>query len=42
MALPFKHKLLLATPLPATWMSNVIIHNVYIKFYTDIIGLDPK
>ena len=42
MALPFKHKLLLATPLPATWMSNVIIHNVYIKFYTDVIGLSPE
>lgn len=42
MALPFKHKLLLATPVPATWMSNVIIHNVYIKFYTDVIGLSPE
>lgn len=42
MALQFKQKLLLATPLPATWMSNVIIHNVYIKFYTDVIGLSPE
>ncbi|AIY01525.1 major facilitator transporter [Arthrobacter sp. PAMC 25486] len=42
MALSFKHKLLLATPVPATWMSNVIIHNVYIKFYTDVIGLSPE
>ncbi|NHB85503.1 hypothetical protein G7085_15180 [Tessaracoccus sp. HDW20] len=37
-----RQKLLLATPLPATWMSNVIIHNVYIKFYTDVIGLSPQ
>ena len=36
-----RRKTLLATPLPATWMSNVIIHNVYVKFYTDVIGLDP-
>ncbi len=36
-----RRKALLATPLPATWMSNVIIHNVYVKFYTDVIGLDP-
>ena len=36
-----RQKALLATPLPATWMSTVLIHNVYIKFYTDIIGLDP-
>lgn len=42
MALSFKQKLLLATPLPATWMSNVIIHNVYVKFYTDVIGLSPE
>lgn len=42
MAMSFKQRFLLATPLPATWMSNVIIHNVYVKFYTDVIGLDPK
>ncbi|MPV51162.1 hypothetical protein GCG21_14345 [Pseudactinotalea sp. HY160] len=41
MALTFRQKALLATPLPATWMSTVLIHNVYIKFYTDVIGLDP-
>ena len=23
-------------------LSNILIHNAYIKFYTDIIGLDPK
>lgn len=42
MALSIRQKALLATPLPATWMSTVIIHNVYVKFYTDIIGLDPQ
>lgn len=42
MALSFKQRTLLATPLPAAWMSNVVIHNVYVKFYTDIIGLDPR
>lgn len=42
MALSFKQKALLATPLPAVWMSSVIIHNVYVKFYTDVIGLEPK
>ncbi len=42
MALKFKQKALLATPIPASWVSSVIIHNVYIKFYTDVIGLEPK
>lgn len=37
----FKEKLLLALPGPALSLSNVFIHNVYIKFYTDIIKLDP-
>ena len=41
MALTFRQKALLSTPLPATWMSNVVIHNVYVKFYTDVIGLEP-
>jgi len=40
-ALTFRQKALLSTPLPATWMSSVVIHNVYVKFYTDVIGLDP-
>src|SRR5690625_1387208 len=40
MAMPLRRRLLLATPLPAAWMSSVIIHNVYVKFYTDIVGLD--
>lgn len=42
MALTFRQRALLATPLPAAWMSQVVIHNVYVKFYTDVIGLDPK
>lgn len=42
MALPMKRRFLLAMPLPAAWMSHVIIHNVYVKFYTDVIGLDTK
>ncbi|MGV8845135.1 MFS transporter [Tessaracoccus sp.] len=42
MALTLKQRALLATPLPAAWMSHVIIHNVYVKFYTDVIGVDPK
>lgn len=42
MAMPLKRRLLLATPLPAAWMSSAIIHNVYVKFYTDIVGLDTR
>src|SRR5699024_6630850 len=42
MAMPLKRRLLLPTPLPAAWMSQVIIHNVYVKFYTDIVGLDTR
>ena len=42
MAMPLKRRLLLATPLPAAWMSSVIIHNVYVKFYTDVVGMDPR
>lgn len=42
MALSLRQKALLSTPLPATWMSTVVIHNVYVKFYTDVVGLDPK
>lgn len=42
MALPFRRRILLGSPLPAAWMSNVVIHNVYVKFYTDVVGLDTK
>lgn len=34
-------KFLLALPVPAASLSGVLIHNVYIKLYTDLIGLDP-
>jgi len=34
-------KWLLALPGPAMSLSSVLIHNVYIKMYTDVIGLDP-
>ncbi len=33
-------KWLLALPGPAMSLSTVLIHNVYIKMYTDVIGLD--
>lgn len=42
MAIPMRRRLLLATPLPAAWMSSVLIHNVYVKFYTDVVGLEPR
>ncbi|PMC75141.1 MFS transporter [Brachybacterium sp. UMB0905] len=42
MAMPWKRRALLATPLPAAWMSSVIIHNLYVKFYTDVVGLDTR
>lgn len=32
---------LLALPVPAASLSHVLIHNVYIKLYTDLIGLHP-
>ena len=37
----FRDKFFLALPGPALSLSSVMIHNVYIKFYTDIIKLDP-
>lgn len=37
----FKEKFALSLPLPAASLSSVLIHNVYIKLYTDIIGLHP-
>lgn len=36
-----KQKFLLSLPVPAASLSSVLIHNVYIKLYTDIIGLEP-
>lgn len=38
----FKEKLTLALPGPASVIGPIIIHNAMIKFYTDIIGIDPK
>ena len=32
---------LLSLPIPAASLSHVLIHNVYIKLYTDLIGLQP-
>lgn len=36
-----RQKFLLSLPVPAASLSGVLIHNVYIKLYTDIIGLEP-
>lgn len=40
--LSFKQKCLLALPGPASVLGSIMIHNVLIKYYTDIIGLDAK
>jgi len=40
--LSFREKLTLALPGPASVIGPIIIHNTMIKFYTDIIGMDPK
>ncbi|MCQ2592253.1 MAG: MFS transporter [Treponema sp.] len=40
--LSFREKLTLALPGPASVIGPIIIHNALIKFYTDIIGIDPK
>lgn len=37
-----REKFLLALPGPAASLSSVMVHNVYIKMYTDVIGLDPS
>lgn len=39
--LSLKEKFFLALPAPAACLSSVMIHNVYIKLYTDVIKLDP-
>ncbi|NLW19908.1 MAG: hypothetical protein GXY84_00830 [Clostridiales bacterium] len=36
-----REKFFLALPIPASSLSGVLIHNVYIKLYTDLIGLAP-
>jgi len=40
--LSFTEKFILCLPLQALSLSNVLIHNVYIKFYTDLVGLKPS
>ncbi|MBE2222082.1 MAG: MFS transporter [Anaerolineae bacterium] len=37
-----KAKLFLALPMMPAALSNTLIHNAYIKFYTDMVGLDVK
>lgn len=37
-----RQKFFLALPMPASSLSGVLIHNVYIKLYTDLIGLELK
>lgn len=37
-----KEKWYLALPGPAISIGGVLIHNVFIKYYTDVIGLDAK
>lgn len=39
--LTFKEKWKLALPGPALSVGGVLIHNVFIKYYTDIVGLEP-
>ena len=39
--LSFREKLTLALPGPASVIGPIIIHNALIKFYTDIINIDP-
>lgn len=38
----FKQKCLLALPGPASVLGSIIIHNTLMKYYTDIIGINPK
>ncbi len=40
--LSLKEKWYLALPGPALSIGGVLIHNVFVKYYTDIIGLDAK
>lgn len=40
--LSFKEKWYLSIPPAAVSLCSVLIHNVFIKYYTDIIGLNPK
>ena len=38
----FKRKLILALPQPASVLGQIFIHNTLMKYYTDIIGIDPR
>ena len=38
--IPNKAKFFLAFPVMAIALSNTLIHNAYIKYYSDVIGLD--
>lgn len=40
--LTFMEKLTLALPGPASVVGEIVIHNALMKFYTDIIGIDPR
>lgn len=40
-ALSFREKFALALPGPASVIGPIIIHNTLIKYYTDIIGINP-
>ena len=40
--IPNKAKFFLAFPVMPVALSNTLIHNAYIKFYTDMIGLDVE
>lgn len=40
--LSMKEKWYLALPGPALSIGGVLIHNVFVKYYTDVIGLDAK
>lgn len=39
--LTLKQKLFIALPGPASVLGSIIIHNTLMKYYTDIIGIDP-
>jgi GPH family glycoside/pentoside/hexuronide:cation symporter len=40
--IPNKAKFFLAFPIMPSALSNTLIHNAYIKYYTDMIGLDVE
>ncbi len=40
--IPLKEKFALALPGPASVIGNTIVHGALLKYYADIIGMDPK